>query len=735
MGKSKPKMEVVEYYMSIHYGICAGPIDEIRGIVVDKKEAWSGSMTAQAVIPINKPELFGGVKKEGGAIGSATYLPGGADQVMPEGLASKLRLTSATCPAYRGISSIFFAGSTRGFYWRANSPYLPGTWIVARRRPRGLSSNIAMIGDDANPAHIIYEALTNSDWGMGANPASINRLSFEAAAQTLFDENFGLSLLWTQSETVENFVSGVIDHIEAALFVNPRDGLLTLKLIRDDYVEADLPRITPDNAKMTNFQRKLWGETINEIVVSWTNPANEETETVVAQDLANISIQGGIVSEPKSYPGIRKSSLAMKVANRDLRVASSPLAMCNLIVDRSKYDIFPGSCVKVYWPDHGMDGVVMRVGPVDYGTTGDSSIKFQATEDVWSLPQADYEQPPTSGWIDPSELPAPITWSLIFTLPYYLAVNIGDQYEDWDYPLVPAAILAAQPGSDTAEFVVASQVSDATGASKVELGRALSITPRGTIGNPLFFEASSTVAVLGVSQGQEYEVGSLAIMGTTDEGMEICVVTSIAGNLLTLRRGVLDTVPRVWSINTPIWFVTDGMAIDEGEGRIAQQSFLVRLLSVTSKGRLGWNATASVGGVMTGRPHLPSRPANVSVGGVTYGILNAEGMVSIPVTWSNRNRLMEDSVVLAWTAASVAPESAQTTTVSVHDLDGNLVTAHTGLTGASFALPIGSFGSLSEGLVRVSAERDGLESLQAHEIRVRVNAGYGYGYGRNYGGI
>lgn len=110
MGKGSAKTEVTEYYMSIHMGICGAGADSINEIIIGEKLAWAGDVSAESQIVVNAPELFGGVKKEGGAGGIAYYLPGGPDQVMPEVLARRLGLTSATCPGFRGFPSIFFVG-------------------------------------------------------------------------------------------------------------------------------------------------------------------------------------------------------------------------------------------------------------------------------------------------------------------------------------------------------------------------------------------------------------------------------------------------------------------------------------------------------------------------------------------------------------------------------------------------------------------------------------------------
>src|SRR5690606_12901100 len=97
---------------------------------------------------------------------------------------------------------------------------------------------------------------------------------------------------------------------------------------------------------LLNFRRKLWGETTNEIVVTWTNPASEDEETITYQSLGNIAMQGEVVSEGRNYYGIRNVELANTVAARDIVSASYPLAMATVEVDRRQWDILPGDCVK-----------------------------------------------------------------------------------------------------------------------------------------------------------------------------------------------------------------------------------------------------------------------------------------------------------------------------------------------------------------------------------------------------
>ena len=765
MGKSSsPKMDVTDYRMSLHYGICHGPLDALLGIFVGEKEAWTGNVTSATAISVARPDLFGGIKKEGGVVGIAEYLPGGPTQVMPSGLAAKLGKTSATCPGYRGLASIFFHGASAsgsyfgglyggalngvgahgpGFMWGSNNPYLRAIWMKVKRSPKALASNLRMIGGDANPAAIIYECLSDTDWGMGASSSIINLESFETAAQTLLNEGFGLSMQWTRQSTIETFVSEVIDHIQATLFVNPRDGLLTLKLIRDDYDVGDLPVLDETNCTVTGFDRKAWGETTNEIVVTWTNPTNEQEETVSAQDLANVTIQGSIISDSRNYYGVRNADLAMQLAKRDLASASSPLATFEIDVDRSAWDFVPGGCVVLNYPEYGIDGLVLRIGKIDYGKPGQPSIKVNAIEDIFSLPVSAYTVPDNSQWVDPSTDPEPMDLAWVITAPSYFtsaALSAAD-LEALSYPEVFAAVLASQDNGDTIAYDLVHQAIMPNGDEIGEVAGTKEMLGHCFLEDALVAEATTVIPEFPEVFGTAGPAltGFVFIGNATEEFQEIALIQSFSEDGWELLRGVLDTVPRDWPSGTPIWFVgRESNFIDTSTVRGASEIVRYKLLSRTSKGLLAEEDAPVVGTTLTGRPHLPNRPANVMVGDTAFGTLDVSDTspTSITVSWANRNRLLEDAQVIPWTDDDITPEDGQTTTVAVYTPMGDLITAHDGLTGTSFELPATSFGIFAVGDVKVTSKRDGLESLQGATVRVKIRTGgWGDDWGNDWGGV
>lgn len=762
MGKSAtPQMQVTEYRMSVHLGV-AYTLDKITELRVNEKVAWQGNSSTLESIYINQPELFGGQKKEGGLVGYMTHLPGAVDQVLPENIASRFGRTSATCPAFRGITTLFFSGGgavvrgsatvtgvpgeptipleeqdagRTGFSWSFNNPAIAQTvWVKGTRAPKtALDPAYAMIGQHANPAHLIAECMTNTEWGMGSPASSLNLATtiggFNYAAQMLFNEGFGLSMKWMRSSKIEDFIGEVLDHIQAVLYLNPRTGLWDLKLLRDDYDPATLRTLDASNSKLRNFARRLWGEAGNQVVVTFTNPENEEDVTITAEDLAAINSQGGSpVPIARSYYGIRDPNLALRVAKRDVRAASAPLASATVEVDRTAWDLLPGDVVHANWPNKQINNVVMRVMDVPTrGKPGSGKIRVNLLEDIFSLEHAPDSPPQGTGWTDPGEAPTPMDAVELITLPAYLTLSADVQTAavDLEYPEVLAAVLAYASGADVRSYGLFAQVTDPNGASVYVDHGARSVVERLTLADPWPWATSARIAdsaVLNKVRGPS--VGGFAFIGTGgDAGMEIAQVSDYdtTTNEWVLTRGVLDTVPQAWPAGTPVWFVNKGYRIvDEKVLHADGETVEFKLCPRTSKGVLSLADTPVVSATLTARPHLPLRPANVKVNGFVNGPwgIDPEVFDTLSITWATRNRTLEDGQVVAWDAGPVAPEYEQATIVTVKDQTGAVVYQQKLWTENALDLPRAWFDRYTALTIEVSSRRRDLDSLQKHSFQV-----------------
>lgn len=771
-GKSSGKIQVNDYYMSLHFGICAaGKGLSLLSVRVSEKTVWVGELADRAErVFIGKPNLFGGIKKAGGLRGIMHWLPGGSSQVLTTGLAQRLGLTRRNAPAYRNIASVFFTGARRynpspepdgwddwvpdgtsdrlGFLWGSNNPYLRPVWFRMRRPPQGLNPAKAMMLADpdrphgpqaANGAHIIYECLTNRTWGAGMSPAGIDRASFERAGDTLFDEGFGLCAKWVRQSPVQDFVNEVLDHINATLFLHPRTGKMTLKLLRDDYDVSTLRVIDPSNAKLTRFARKMWGETANEIVVTWTNPLNDSEETISAHDLANCAIQGAPISSSRNYHMVRSAKVAYELAQRELGASAFPIITADLEMNRKAWDVIPGEVCVLTWPEHGIERVIVRVASAGYGEAGSGSVKFSVLEDIFGVPLSQF-----TGAVPPpdpeTDDPQPVALYHAMTAPAMFAARAMDlsDPESIEHPDAIVVLLAV-PRPDDVSLLLWSDVTLPSGT--VEPGQIGMLDFAGTarLTQALLPRPTAVLGDLYDLAGWEPRDGDFILIGSgADTATELAVVTAVDDNGAHVNRGVLDTVPRPWPAGTRLWHIRARGRTYDSIVRADGEAVSYRLLPQTSVGTLEYEDAADVVVTPSARAVLPLRPADVRVRGRQWGPVGTSTDTDLTITWATRNRIVEASVALPWTAASAGAEVGQTTKVTVLSSLGAVLATHAGLTGTSLTISLAPYAAEEMIRVRVSSVRDGFESLQAYEIEVfpgqEFSFGYGGAYGENYGG-
>lgn len=760
-----------EYHMSLWLGLCAfGHGIELLEVKIGERSVWKGAYRHAVRIGVRLPKLFGGPEREGGVGGILHWLPGGPHQVLPTGLSRRLGRSRYDCPAARGIASLFLTGfgsigsyvnegwddwvprpiktkadgdasgivgtlngSTRpGFLLGANNPYLRPITARLRRPSIGLDPAKAMLPVDpdkpdgpmgSNPAHIVYECLTDQAWGAGVAPGGIDRASYEAAADLFYNEGFALAGKWTRQGPVEDFINEVLDHVNATQFLHPRTGKLTLKPLRDDYDIASLRHVHPGNARLSNFQRKTWGETANEITVTWTNPENEKEETVAAQDLANVAAQGSVVSSGRNYHMVRSARMAGILAQREVAAAGQPLVTCDIEINRTGWDLVPGEVVVLTWPEHNVEQIACRVSNVDYGSASSGVIKASLLEDIFGVPLSDYisrQDPLDAGEGGADPVPPPFVKTL--TAPAIMtsnALGLSDPGE-LTYPDAVVGLLPA-PIPDGIECELMAPEVGPSGTATDTLIGWLDFPGVGRLTAPLVQEAESLVAALTDTGGDLPEVDDFILIGDGDETeTEIAVVTASDETGWTLRRGLLDTVPREWAAGTRIWVVRNGAIHFDPITRGASDEIDYRILPRTSRGVLDVDSAPVTQVTVTERAHLPLRPANVWVEGVAFGMLDATGLTGVTVSWSNRNRTTDTTVPLAWTAATVTPEDGQTTTITlIDDSDDSIIATIDDLPGTSHWIEKHEFARTEFVRVRVTSKRDGMESLQGHEIRIQ----------------
>lgn len=754
------------YLMTVYSGICCGSIDELVEIRADSKQAWVGSVSDATPQVINKPNLFGGEKREGGLQGAFRLLQGGPTQILPAdvtvsiGASSKplastviqslKNLISQPIGEMRGFASVIYDGLVCSI-----SPY-PKQWTY--RIARNLSgwhndivwypakATITLTGDGnyteegfdyrttikaANPTHIIYQALTNPDWGAGEPTSQIDENSFIYAANQLCAEGFGLCLNWTRQEDVNALIQVVVDHIGAVMYIDRKSGKYVLRLIRADYTSGDLPLYTMNSGLLAieDDDSASGTEAINEIIASGRDIVTNEPFEVRVQNIASITAAGQINSESVEYKGIATRALLIRLAQRDLAPHSTGLKRLRLRLDRRARNLAPGMPIRISVPSRGIGSMVVRIGEIDTGSLRNGEISARVIEDIFALPDSSFALPVMSDWAPLPRQALPAAAVRLIEAGYRdLYVQLGTTgLAEVENTSGYIGQLAAAPNSSTIEYDLLSKTSVepvyTTASYRNFTGTALLTAAVGPLDT--LFAINAAVDIDSDLIGQALMIDD-----------EIVKLSAIGVGTITVTRGCADSIPESHLAGARVWTVDDDLASDDREfatGEIVSTKVLTR----TGSDRLTEIEAVTETVTLISRHALPFPPGNVRVNG--DGIYTTLGVYAVPLlAWTHRDRIAQADALVAHSDASVGPEPGTTYRVRIYSLPADtLLRTEGGIAGTSFtytALMQTADGNPESVRFVLDSQRDGFSSWKAYSFIVHIIGGYGRAYGLDYGG-
>jgi len=542
-----------------------------------------------------------------------------------------------------------------------------------------------VLSGDMNPIHIIRECLTNSAWGMGYLAADIDDTNFQAAADQLFTESMGMSLLWDRQTRIEDFIPQIIRHINAALYVDRTNGKFAIKLIRDDYSLGSLITLDESNIlKVSDYSRVDLGDAVNSITVNFWDSTIGETGSITADDPALIQQHGGVIGNTIQYPGFTNSAIAYRAAARDLRSLSFPLLSCTIEANRDAASLNIGDVFKFEWPDYHDGYVVMRVMQIGFGDGRQNKVRITATEDIFRLPSQPYIAPEESGWKDIGGDPIESDVIIAEETPYYELVQIAGQTTvDNQLTSNPEtgylAVAAKYP-----DYGLNAQlwVNDGSGydnksvlefAPTCELAEDLPAASSGSVVVSITYENDIAMDIV--------EAGTFAQVN--DEILEIVSVNTDT-NTLTLGRGLLDTVISNHSSGDTVVFWDRYAGSDEIE-YVDGETINVKVLTNSANGTLDVATASANPVVMDSRAIRPYLPAQFKINS-SYFPEYIDGQTAFSISWVHRDRTQQTSgTFYDFLDASIGPETNTTYEIDLYDETGTFVKTVTGETGTSWS--------------------------------------------------
>jgi len=592
------------YRLGMVFSLCRGlGAVALRRVWVGDKEVFSGNISTSTTFDIDEPDLFGGDEHGAGGIrATCEFYVGSTTQPVSTYLARFQDSGAGTTrtPRYTGECYVLAReldsspSTARGADIGNSTSVAPWSFEVERFPPifgaQSIGDNIVG-GTDANPANVIYEVLTNQEWGFAQGSADVDLANFEAVADTLRAEGNGFAMVLDREMRCSEFLQEVQRQIDGRLFLDHRTGKWKIKLARADYTIGSVPQVNDDTfLEVRDFTRGTWEDTTNQITVEFDKRNDDyKLSTALAQDSANALIRGnGTIGAMRlsggtaRYPGVKVAALANDLAWRDLRGLSTPLARATFVVDRSFWDTTINDVIAWTSALHGFTQLPMRVLEIDYGSLLDGKIALTCVQDVFKTATGSYDPPAASNWTRPvvSLVAFPSDQQYAVEAPRGIVVRDPEFAGDATVAKVFAAA-RRQGGEVDFEFRQRNAAGAPSGAFAfagdaalfVRIGELLSALGTGTA------IPTATVTVVpdpdsqaAIESAFDDAVG-LVDLGTNlvhlcrigDEFVLVRAAANSGGNvnLQDVYRGVLDTAQMDHAAGTPVWLLFLGAGLSD----------------------------------------------------------------------------------------------------------------------------------------------------------------------------
>lgn len=327
-GSGKAK----DYYGSIAGLVCAGPVDELVAIIVDKKTVWEGPMARTAPGVANPQSITIG------GYGTIVFYWGTDDQVVNTTLTPEL----ASHPPYRRQAWCVL----KDFLFGRERTSAPNVEFVVRRKPRQsvVTGDAADLDADAqaNPLAALAEVVTDSVFGLGQPPTLLNAPSWQAHADALTADasRTHLSVVLDRGATFRATAADLLAYFDGWLKWNADGEVEAGRFLHNEAPPEFTDSTTIDFHDLieeVEFEADGWAATVNEVLVRFRDRDR------AFKDGAARAVSGWnreVVGEPRQKridaPFITRAQQAADHAAEQARIASAPGLAGSLTVRAEK---------------------------------------------------------------------------------------------------------------------------------------------------------------------------------------------------------------------------------------------------------------------------------------------------------------------------------------------------------------------------------------------------------------
>ena len=575
-----------------------------------------------------------------------------------------------------------------------------------------LSSGSEML--DINPIHKIREILTD-DTAMGKPESDVNDTNFIKAADRIYDEGLGISWAIDEKSCIEA-IEELCYHIEAGIRVNRQTGLYEMILFRDDwFAEDEIHNISESRIKDLSLEVMNSDDIVNQLNVTYYDRERIKNSTFSVYENGSILTMGHANAESVEFPYFMNMRNAEIVANWKLKQFSTPAWSGSFTTGWrearkwNRYDL-----IRLPWSKKWNGTILVRIMKINLGNGTDNTVTIDFEEVI-----------PYSGEmntsivvdapVDAGPQPPQPSINAVFEAPYYLTVlRAGQTNADLELSNNPdtgyVAAIAAKPQNNSLNALLYTD----GGIGEFEQVSRLDYCDILQLDQPII-ETASSFTVTG-SLDQTASSNNLILLNGELMGF---MAFDDQTKVLTVKRGVLDTVPKKHSSGSLFVFDLPDVAFDSTQ--YAQSEIVeVQVLTTTPSGIQELSESGQAIEIES-RAIRPYPPANVKINGnywpETHIITN-----DIVLTWVDRNRLQQTGGgVLGFFDTGVTVESG--VTYSYELISENVIlNSASGISANTVAIPASVLLPNMPHTLKLWSVRDDYASYQKFEHSFFVEA-------------
>lgn len=559
---------------------------------------------------------------------------------------------------------------------------------------------------DMNAIHAIREILTD-DTAMNKPEALVNDDNFRKAADWIYNEGFGISAAF-ENKSCTDAINEICGHIEAGIRVNRQTGLYEMVLFRDEWFEEnEIHTISERKIKNFSCEPTDVDDVINLLNVSYYDRENIKTASFPVAENGLIKTLQTVNEESIDLKYFSSIISAQKIANWKLKQLSTPVfkgSFSTAFKDARKWNRY--DLIRLPWSKRWDGTILVRINSINIGGPKSHEVKVEFVEVVSSEGALNTTINVDEPIIVPT-VPVPCN-SKVFELGYYDSVHArGEREFNLDLVDIPelgfTGALAEKPQNNSlnaALYVLENeQYERYATVNYVETARLDENIDR----------IANVIKIKQVGDLDSVQMGTKIYI---NDEMMVFEYYDASTNLLTVKRGVEDLIPKKHNADSILYFADDVLSVDRTT-RVFSDQIEAKVVTVTPSGMLAFEDADSHELEFKARSIRPYPPANVKINDEYW----PESIDANPVlTWSDRNRLQQTGgVPLSWYEGSVTKEEGVTYHYQIKDESENVIRFGDDVA-SGLILDLEPVDFFPSATLELWSERNGIQSLERVDL-------------------